>query len=65
MINGRGGERGDGGMGFEPISYLPPPTTGTGIGYESCHCIQSLPQFTVVMTRTISLVANIFNFLCT
>ena len=43
MINGGGGERGDGGRGFEPISYLPPPTTGTGMGYESCHCIQSLP----------------------
>ena len=35
MINGGGGERGNGGRGFEPISYLPPPTTGTGMGYES------------------------------
>ena len=43
MINGGGGERGDGGRGSEPISYLPPLTTGTGMGYESCHCIQSLP----------------------
>ena len=42
MINGGVGERGDGGRGYEPISYLPPVTTGTGLGYESCHITFSL-----------------------